>query len=120
MLLGSLFVVSEGIFFAMVLESLKSAVPVISHGIAVVRNFRFLDFVQQNVEESFLGPFLFLMFRIPFFLFQPGHTDNHLNRVHFEIVLNAKSVCSVNPSLDVYFNSDFCIIYIGRSTEIFY
>lgn len=49
------------------------------------------------------------------FLPQPGRPDNHLNRVHFEIVLN--SVCSVNPSLDVYFNSTaifFLIIYIGR------
>lgn len=51
MLLRQPFAGSEGILFAAVLESPESAVPVISYGIAVVRSFLFLCFVQQNIEE---------------------------------------------------------------------
>lgn len=43
----------------------------------------------------------------------------HLNGVHFEIALN--SVCCVNPSLDVYFNSvmlPFYKVYRRKSREI--
>lgn len=108
--------ISEGILFAAVLECLKSAVPVISHGIAVIRRFRFRGFVQQNMEKRIWRFSGSLWFGFPFFFFQPGHTDNHLNRVHFEIGLKFNSVCSFNPSLDVYFNSVniFYILYIGR------
>ena len=40
--------------------------------------------------------------------FRLRHAGYHLNRIHFEITLN--SVCSVNPSLDVYFR------YIGENS----
>ena len=77
--------------------------PVISHGAAffltVIINSRF----QYETEGTGFGCPGITTTRVSIIPLWPGYTGNHLNRIHFEIVLN--SVCCVNPSLDVYFNS---------------
>lgn len=89
----------------LVAVGLQAAVPVVGHGIALLRTIRFRGLAEHDADCG--GPVGtgFLMPAPALFPSQPGHACHHLNWIHFETVLKAKSVCSVNPSLDVYFNS---------------
>ena len=89
----------------LVAVGLQTAVPVVGHGIALLRTIRFRGLAEHDAGCGGPAGTGFLMPAPALFPSRLRHTCHHLNRVHFETVLKANSVCSVNPSLDVYFNS---------------
>ena len=95
---------SKGILFRpAVIIGLEPALPVIGHGVAFFRTILCRSLVAGGLERvgsGGLGVLLPGAFPVSFQLPCAGY---HLNGVLFEIALN--SVCCVNPSLDVYFNS---------------
>ena len=96
-----------------VIIGLELTVRGISHQIDFLRTVR-SRLVQQGAEGRGSGIAGTLLSAASVFPPELGHPGNRLNRIHLEIVLN--SVCCVDPSLDVYFNSAatlLLIYYIG-------
>lgn len=56
-----------------------------------------------------------LLSRPPVFPSQPWRPGYCLNGVHLEIIMN--SVCCVDPSLDVYFNSAEALFLLNISAD---
>lgn len=112
--LSSVCVYSECILFGRtVIIGLELTVRGISHQIDFLRTVR-SRLVQQGAEGRGSGIAGTLLSAASVFPPELGHPGNRLNRIHLEIVLN--SVCCVDPSLDVYFNSAatlLLIYYIG-------
>lgn len=111
---------SKGILFRLpVIIGLEPALPVIGHSVALFRAIFCRSLRESGMDSSGpggLGIPLSGAVPVPSQLLYAGY---HLNGVHFEIALN--SVCCVNPSLDVYFNSvmlPFCKVYRRKSREI--
>lgn len=111
---ASVCVYSECILFGRtVIIGLELTVRGISHQIDFLRTVR-SRLVQQGAEGRGSGIAGTLLSAASVFPPELGHPGNRLNRIHLEIVLN--SVCCVDPSLDVYFNSAatlLLIYYIG-------
>ena len=104
-----------------VIIGLKMTLPVISHGIAFFRILFLHGLFQCHAEAGRPGAWGMLLPGTPVIPFQLRNSGNHLNRIHFEIGL--QSVCCVNPSLDVYFNSAEILLliisaeYLGKITH---
>ncbi len=95
---------SEGILSGRaVIVGLKLAVHIVGHQINIFRTVHICGFVQYGTKGDGSGTSRLLLSRISVFPPQPWCPGYCLNGVHLEIVLN--SVCCVDPSLDVYFNS---------------
>lgn len=86
-----------------VIISLKTALPVVSHSVALFRRIFPCLLFEYVVESGSPGGLGILLPGTAFFPFRLLYAGYHLNRIHFEI--GSKSVCCVNPSLDAYFNS---------------
>ena len=97
---------SEGILSGLaVIIGLEPAAPVIGHSIAFRRLACLRCLFQRGGKRRDLGSLGLPLSGTLSFPSRLRHAGYHLNRIHFEIALNSNSVCSVNPSLDVYFNS---------------
>ena len=111
------FVGSKGVFSGNVIGvCLQLSVCSVGHHKAVCRTGLLNGVIQKDFKSCGFGGRWTALSGSSVFPFQLWHRCNHLNRVHLEIAL--QSVCCVNPSLDVYFNSVYSVLSIILSAKL--
>lgn len=88
----------------------------VGHRMTVGRAGLLNGIVQKKLESRSFGGGRTTLTVLSVLAFQIRHCRHHLNRVHLEIAL--QSVCCVDPSLDVYFNSVCSVLSIIISAKL--